>query len=382
MHSHPSWVEVSLTALQHNFRTVLSYVQPEATVCAVLKSDAYGHGACPCALALQKEGAKWFAVTSAEEGLALRKAGITGRVVLLGGLSRGEEEDVVKPILTPAVWDWNHLELLENAAEKLKVRGRVPIHLKVNTGMNRLGVDLADLPQILETIQSAPHLKLEGIFSHFGAAEVADFPECNLQLERFQQAIEAAEKAQLNPPIRHIANSAAIVAYPKSWFNLVRPGLSLYGYYLPFTSVITGHSDSSLELPVKPALSWKTRVIQVRQVDAGQPVGHSSGYITEFPTKVAVLPVGYGDGLNRQLSSRGRVIIRDDYAAIIGNISMNLTTVDVTGVPGVEVGDEVVIIGETDKRKITAWEHANFASTVPYEILCAISPRVPRKYVE
>src|SRR5579863_4324021 len=140
MHSHPVWVEVSLTALQHNFRTVLSYVQPEATVCAVLKSDAYGHGACQCAIAMQQEGAKWFAVTSAEEGMALRKAGVHGRILLLGGLFRGEEEDVVQHALTPAVWDWNHLELLENAAEKLKAARPIPIHLKVNTGMNRLGV--------------------------------------------------------------------------------------------------------------------------------------------------------------------------------------------------------------------------------------------------
>lgn len=382
MHSHPTWVEVSLTALRHNFRTVLSYVQPEATVCAVLKSDAYGHGACACAVALQQEGAKWFAVTSAEEGVALRKVGINGRILLLGGLWRGEEEDIVQHALTPAIWDWNHLELLENAAEKLQSARPIPIHLKVNTGMHRLGVDLTDLPQILETIQSASHLQLEGIFSHFGSSEVVDLPRCDLQLQRFEQAIEAAAKLDLKPSVCHIANSAAIVAYPKSWFNLVRPGISIYGYYLPFTSVLTRSADPSLELPVKPALSWKTRVVQIRQVEAGQVVGQGPGYVTEFPAKVAVLSVGYGEGLNRQLSSRGRVIIHDDYASIIGNVSMNLTTVDVTGVPGVEVGDEVIIIGETEKRKITAWEHANLVSTIPYETLCSISPRVPRKYVE
>lgn len=382
MHPHPSWVEVSLTALRHNYRTVLGYVQPEAAVCAVVKSDAYGHGAAACSVALQQEGAKWFAVTKCEEGVALRKQGITGNILLLGGVWRGEEEDVVQHALTPAVWHWNHLELLENAAEKLKPARPVPIHLKVNTGMNRLGVDLGDLPQMLEAIQSATHLKLEGIFSHFAAGEVVDAPQADLQLQRFEEAIQAAARLGLNPPIRHMANSAAIVTQPKSWFNLVRPGISLYGYYLPFTSILTRQYDPSLELPVKPALSWKTRVIQVRQVDAGQTVGYSSGYVTEFSTRVAVLSVGYGDGLNRQLSSRGRVIVRDDYAAIIGNVSMNLTTVDVTGIPGVEVGDEVIIIGETAKRKITAWEHANLASTIPYEILCAISSRVHRKYVE
>lgn len=382
MHPQPSWVEVSLRALRHNFRTVLSYVQPDASVCAVVKSDAYGHGAAACSVALQQEGAKWFAVTTCEEGIALRQRGITGRILLLGGVWRGEEEDVVHNALTPAVWDWNHLELLENAAEKLKPARPIAIHLKVNTGMNRLGVDLGDLPQMLEAILSAPHLELEGMFSHFAAAEIADAPQSDGQLKRFEQAMQAAAKLELRPLIRHMANSAAIITYPKSWFDMVRPGISLYGYYLPFTSVVTGRSDASLDLPVTPVLSWKTRVIQIRQVEPGQTVGYSSGYVTEFPTKIAVISVGYGDGLNRQLSSRGRVIIRDDYASLVGNVSMNLTTVDVTGIPGVEVGDEVILIGESAKRKITAWDHASLANTIPYEILCNISDRLPRKYVE
>jgi len=331
---------------------------------------------------MQEEGAKWFAVTTREEGVCLRESGITGRILLLSGVWRGEEDDVLRYELTPAVWDWNHLELLENAAERINPANRVSVHIKVNTGMNRLGADLADLPSLLENIQSAPHLTLEGLFSHFASGEIADSPDADAQLQRFQQAIEATEKVNFKPPVLHMANSAALVTHPSSWFNMVRPGISLYGYYLPFTSIITGRADTSLELPVKPVLSWKTRVIQLRQVESGQPVGYSGGYVTEFPTKVAVLSVGYGDGLSRQLSSRGRVIIRDDYASIIGNVSMNLTTVDVTGIPGVEVGDEVVIIGETAKRKITAWEHANLASTIPYEILCAISSRVHRKYVE
>jgi len=382
MQTYSSWAEVSLTALRHNFRTVLDFVRPDAGVCAVVKSDAYGHGATACALAMQEEGAKWFAVTTREEGVCLRESGITGRILLLSGVWRGEEDDVLRYELTPAVWDWNHLELLENAAERINPANRVSVHIKVNTGMNRLGADLADLPSLLENIQSAPHLTLEGLFSHFASGEIADSPDADAQLQRFQQAIEATEKVNFKPPVLHMANSAALVTHPSSWFNMVRPGISLYGYYLPFTSIITGRADSSLELPVKPVLSWKTRVIQLRQVESGQPVGYSGGYVTEFPTKVAVLSVGYGDGLSRQLSSRGRVIIRDDYASIIGNVSMNLTTVDVTGIPGVEVGDEVVIIGETAKRKITAWEHANLASTIPYEILCAISSRVHRKYVE
>ncbi|HEY6306934.1 MAG TPA: alanine racemase [Candidatus Angelobacter sp.] len=379
---HPCWVEVSLTALRHNFRTVQSFVHPEAVVCAVVKSDAYGHGAQACALALQEEGARWFAVTTADEGVALRQAGIRGRVLLLAGFWPGDEEAIVKCELSPAIWDWRQIELLESAAEKLKPPRRVSIHLKVNTGMNRLGVDISDLPQVYDALASAPHLLFEGIFSHFAASEVVDQPLAEQQLERFQQAIALAQKSGLNPLLRHMANSAAIAARPRSWFNMVRPGLALYGSFLPFASAVSAQADTSFELPVRPALSWKTRVLQVRDVPAGETVGYSSGYVTQSPTRVAVLPVGYGDGLSRRLSSRGRVIVRDDYAAIIGNVSMNLTTADVTGISGVEVGDEVTIIGETASRKITAWEHASLASTIPYEILCNISGRLPRKYVE
>ncbi|HLJ87549.1 MAG TPA: alanine racemase [Candidatus Angelobacter sp.] len=382
MSTPPSWVEVSLTALQHNFRTVLSYVKPEAEVCAIIKTDAYGHGAPECALALQKEGARWFGVTTAEEGIVLRERGITGRILLLSGLVRGEEEVVVKYSLTPSVWDWNHLELLEDAAEKLRPPSPIRVHLKLNTGMNRLGVDPEGLTSILDTIKSAGHVKLEGMFSHFASSEVLDDPFGTCQLACFQEAVKKAVEMGVTPHFKHMANSAAILTRSNSWFNLVRPGLALYGYCLPLSSVVTGQTDWTLELPVKPALSWKTRIVQIRNVPANQTVGYSSGYVTEFETKVAVISVGYGDGLNRQLSSRGRVIVKDDYASIIGNISMTLTAVDVTGIPGVEVGDEVTIIGETPGRKITAWEHAGLAGTIPYEILCDISPRVPRKYVE
>lgn len=382
MQTHPCWVEVSLTALRHNFRTVQAFVKPEALVCAVIKSDAYGHGAQACALALQEEGARWFAVNSADEGVSLREAGIGGRVLLLAGVWPGDEEDIVRYELTPTIWDSRHIQLLDNGAERLKAQRPIPVHLKVNTGMNRLGVDPRDLTGVCDALRSAPHLLLEGVFSHFAASEVVDLPHGEQQLRCFQEAITRVRGAGLSPPLMHMANSAAIASRPQAWFNMVRPGLALYGYFLPFRSVVSGQRDASLDLPVKPALSWKTRVLQVREVEPGQPIGYSSGYVTESPVKVAVIPVGYGDGLNRQLSSRGRVIVRNDYAAIIGNISMNLTAVDVTGIPGVTVGDEVTIIGETSTRNITAWEHAQHASTIPYEVLCNISGRLPRKYME
>jgi len=348
-----------------------------------VKADAYGHGAAECARAMQAEGAKWFGVSSTDEGVALRKAGITGRILLLSGFWRGEEEAVLEHNLTPAIWEWNHIELLENAAEKMGKAGQsIAVHLKVDTGMARLGVDMQELPQIVQALTETNFVILEGLFSHLASAEVTDAPDVEAQLERFDRALEMVLAQGLSPIYYHIANSAGIVTRQRSWKNMVRPGISLYGYYLPLISVISGVPDSSLELPIKPALAWKTRIIAMRDVGARQPIGYNGSFVTQSPSRLAVVPVGYADGLSRDLSNRGRVIVRNDFANMVGNISMDLTIIDVTGISGVDVGDEVILIGESESRKITAWDVAAHSQTIPYEVLCAISKRVRRVYVE
>lgn len=381
--TRPTWVEISRTALQHNYATIRDYVAPNAVVCAVVKADAYGHGAVECALALQKEGAKWFGVSTPEEGVALREAGVRGRILLMSGFWRGAEEIVIQHNLTPAVWDWEHVELLENAAEKLdKAPQSMPVHLKVDSGMGRLGVAAHDLAPMISVLQAANCVMLEGVFTHFASAEVVDAPDVDAQIVRFEDALLAIAKAGLQPVYTHMANSAAIATRERTWKNMVRPGISLYGYYLPFTSVIGGMADAAPELPVIPALSWKTRIVSLRDVDAHTPIGYNGAFITQSPARLAVLPVGYADGFSRHHSNRGRVLVRGDYANVVGNVTMDLVTIDVTGMPGVAVGDEVVLIGEQGTRKITAWDHAAHAQTIPYEILCAISARVPRTYVD
>src|SRR4051812_2260134 len=379
--TRPTWAEISLTALRHNFRTLQDYCSPEATVCAVVKADAYGHGAVECARALEQEGALWFGVTSTEEGVALREGGITSRILLMTGFWRGEEESVVRHDLTPAVWEWWHIELLEDAAERLHL-DTVPVHVKVDTGMTRLGLNIADLGLFAQMLKDAQHVVAEGLFTHIASAEVIDAPDVDAQIGRFDDVVTTVIESGLSPIYYHMANSAAMVARPGTWKNLVRPGIALYGYYLPFLSVVTGVPDASLELPIEPVLSWKTRVLSVREVPSRTRIGYNGAYITQSPARIAALPVGYADGLSRHLSSRGRVIVRDDYAAIVGNISMDITLIDVTGIPGVDVGDEVILIGQSARRKITAWELASHAQTIPYEVLCNISKRVPRKYVE
>lgn len=376
----PTWAEVSLANLRQNFRVVQEFVAPRCAVCAVVKAHAYGHGAVECARALELEGAKWFGVTSTDEGIALRGGGITNRVLLLTGFWRGDEEAVLEHDLTPAIWDREHIERLEKAAAKLK-KDSISVHLKVDTGMARLGANPADLPLLAKALKSARRLELEGVFTHFASAEVVDSPEVDAQITRFDKVVDMLLKAGLPPVYYHMANSSAIACRPQTWRNMVRPGIALYGYYLPFHSILTGKPDTSYELPVKPVLSWKTRVFSLRDVGADQPIGYSGSYVTQAPARIAALPVGYADGLSRQLSSRGRVIVRDQYAPIVGNISMDITLIDVTNIPGAQVGDGVVILGETKRCSVTAWDHAGIAATIPYEILCNISKRVPRKYV-
>jgi alanine racemase len=380
------WVEVSRAALSRNFHAIQLQVGSDVTICPVIKSDAYGHGAAGCALALCDAGAKWLAVSNVDEGIALRGLGVEARILILSGFWPGEEEEIVRHRLTPAVWDRAHVASLENAAAKNHPARPIAVHLKVNTGMNRLGADLEELHAIYDAFRAAPHTLLEGIFSHFASSEVVDQPHGNEQLRQFNNVVSQARRLGFTPAFCHMANSAAIVSRPASWFNLVRPGLALYGYCLPLTrSTQQSALSSQLTVPIlslQPALAWKTRVLQVRDVAAGQQVGYSGGYVARSATKVAVLAVGYGDGLSRKLSSRGRVVVRDAYAPIIGNVSMNLTAADVTLIPGVAVGDAVTLIGSTPSCSISAWEHANLASTIPYEILCNISGRLTRKYVE
>lgn len=355
------------------------FVSPQATVCAVVKCDAYGHGAVECARALQDEGASWFGVTSTEEAVRLRRGGISGRILVMTGFWRGEELEVLEHDLTPTVWSSEHVELLESAARRMRRPKReVPVHLKVDTGMTRLGVSSAELPELCGDLLRADHLTVEGVFSHLASSETLDAEDAKKQIARFNEVRGMVREAGITPAYEHLANSAAIAGRPDTLHNMVRPGLLLYGSCLP----LENGSRHAPKLDVTPVLSWKTRIIALRDIPAGRAIGYGGNFVTQRPTRMAVIPVGYGDGFTRQLSSRGRVIINDRYAPIIGNVSMDLTTVDVTDIAGASLGDEVILIGSSENCKITMEEHAAMAQTIPYEIICGLSPRVPRHYVE
>lgn len=378
MSARPTWAEVNLAALQRNFRAVKSFLTPEAAICCVVKCDAYGHGSVECSRALQDAGATWFGVTSTEEAVKLRRGSVTARILVMTGFWRGEEEEILESDLTPAIWSAEHVRLLQQAAERRPKR-KVPVHVKVDTGMSRLGVQMTELPALIATLKAAEDLQVEGVFSHLASSETLDAESARQQVARFEDVRKIFREHGITPSYEHLANSAAVVGRRETWHNMVRPGLLLYGGCLPLEA---NGTKPKMPIELTPVLSWKTRVIALKDLPAGQAIGYGGNYVTQAPMRIAVIPAGYGDGFSRHLSSRGRVIIRDQYAPIVGNVSMDLVTVDVTNIAGTSIGDEVVLIGRTEHCRIDVEEHAMHTQTIPYEILCGLSPRVPRKYVD
>jgi alanine racemase len=391
-----TWAEVSLGALGQNFHAIQKHVGAGVTICAVVKADGYGHGAVECARALESEGAKWLGVTDAAEGLALRGAGTKARILLMTGIWKGEEDGIVAQHLTPTIWEPWHIELLERAARKRQSdlpSHRLPVHLKIDTGMHRLGASQEALPRLCEMLAKCEHLTLEGVSTHFASAEVLDAEDAVRQMKCFEEGLAVLRNYGLRPPLIHMGNSAAMSARPETWKTMVRPGIALYGYSLAFTGYSLaftrgGHPAAVAELPLRPVLSWKTRVLTVKEVAAGQAVGYMGTFVTKARSRIAVLPVGYADGYPRLLSNRARVIVRGEYAPVVGRVSMDLTIVDVSHIGGVAVGDQVVLIGkdvgksagEGGGKSVDAVELARWCESVPYEILCGLSQRVPRVY--
>jgi len=396
--TRPNWAEVSLSALRHNFRVVQQHVGADVTICAVVKCNAYGHGVEECAPALEQAGAKWFGVTSTDEGVVLRECGVTGRILVLCGLYPGEEEEALRHSLTPAVFRLEQAESIARAAARLALAQRVAIHLKIDTGMARLGIPLTELEAFAEGVKRLPQIELEGVFSHLASSEVLDDEDTARQIERYEAALRTLANHRLHPPLRHLANSGAVAGRPNTWHNFVRPGLLLYGYeYAP-----SRHDGSPVTnvsaLPLKPVLSWKTHILGLRDMPAGQPLGYGGAYVTPAPARIAAVSVGYGDGLSRKISVRnghdpalchihpsdghGEVLIRGQRSPIVGRVSMDLTLIDVTRIAGAAIGDEVVLIGRSGTEQISAWDMARCSDTVVYETLCNLSKRVPRRHAE
>ena len=371
----PTWAEISLPALKHNYLTIKNHLNAGAQLMAVVKAGAYGHGAVECSRALESIGSgrdDWFGVALVEEGVELQRAGVTRPIFCLGGFWRGQAEDVVTHDLTVAVF---RLDQAEELDAKAREAGRIAnFHLKVDTGMGRLGPRLDDLADFARALNQFRHVKLDGVMTHFADADGDDPAYTEAQIARYDEAVKILRDLGFDPSWRHLANSAGIHAYPQSHGNLARAGATLYGLSRDVLS-------SKLEpFDLRPVMSLRSRIVMLKTVPAGTSLGYGCAFTTRRESRVATIPIGYADGLRRAHSNNGRILVRGTFAPIAGRVSMDLTIIDVTDVSGVEVGDEVILIGEQNGLKITAEDLAEQIGTISYEIVTGISARVPRVY--
>jgi alanine racemase len=372
----PTWAEVDLDALAANFHAVRRRVGAGVRVMAVLKADAYGHGAVECAQRLAREGADWFGVATVEEGYELRRAGIREPVLCFGGFWGDEQAALcVRENLTAAVYRLDMAEALERAASAAGVVADA--HVKIDTGMGRLGVRYEEAAEFARALRAFTSVRVEGVMTHFAVADDPD-RDCftNDQVARFREAVQLFRERGHTPSIEHMANSAAAYAHPETRGQMVRPGGVLYGLWRDVLPASSG--DPGL----RPVMSLRARVALVKAVHSGETLGYGCTFVAARETLVATVPVGYHDGYTRALSNRGRVIVRGHFAQVVARVSMDLTLLDVTDIPGVRVGDVVTLLGEDGALAVPAEDLARTAGTISYEITCGISHRVPRVYVE
>ena len=415
MSTRPVWAEVSLDRLRGNFhllRSTVARAAPAAELLAVVKANAYGHGVEVCGPALAAAGASWLGVTSVQEGIMLRRAlGVlpshlaAARILAMSSLWDGEADMVLDGGLTPQVWEPYQLALLSEAASRRSFApASVPVHLEIDTGMARQGVAPGPpLAALLPHLAPGGPVFLEGVMTHFSAPEQLAASDTDRQLARFQEALAQLADAGIRAAWIHAGNSATVcdqhhtamlatLAKSHGAHLMLRPGLALYGYPVRFTLSATAPAvESSTQESLRPVLFWKTRITSLRLLAPGEGAGYNSTFRASRPTRLALVPLGYADGLNRLLSNQGAMLVRGGRAPIAGRISMDQTLLDVTDIPGAAIGDEVVILGEqasgaqprnSINASITAWEHADLCGTIPYEILCGVASRVPRQVID
>jgi alanine racemase len=386
----PVWAEVSVSALADNYRTIRDYINPTSEkrktarkVLSIVKGNGYGHGGAQVAKVLEKVGSDWLGVASAGEGIEIRKSGVSTPILVLGGFWPGEEKNFLEYDLTPAVHRCEQLATFEAAAARLRKK-HVPIHVKVDTGMNRLGIAPSDADCFARQLARCPHLELGGVFTHFASSEVLSDSltglQTRLQTERFYSAVDRLRALRVDTGLLHLANSAAIAARPETWADMVRPGAILYGYH-PGLDPVERRIEIESKLPLRPVMSLRARLIGLRTIAPGDSVGYNASWVAQRPSKTAVMSAGYGDGIHRSLGNRGSVYIRGHRAPMIGIISMDVTLLDVTDVPDVAMGDVATVYGTDGDNVYPANVIARSIGTVTSDLLCAVSQRVPRFYL-
>ncbi len=369
MEEQTTYAEIDLRAISHNLKEIQKKVSP-AKVMAVVKADAYGHGILRVAETAVTSGAAYLGVARVEEGVQLRKNGITSPILVFGGFFENQISAYLVHNLTATVYDFKRVQMLSQAARK--AHKTAVVHIKVDTGMGRVGVNWQDAPEFVTRVLQVTQIELEGVYSHFASSDTKDKSYAALQLQRFNQVLSYAEQQNIRIPLKHIANSGAILDMENSYFDMVRAGVMMYGYY-PST-------ETTESVTIKPAMTLASKIIAVKEVEAGTAVSYNSTYKTDRRTRIATVPIGYGDGYNRLLSNRGTVLIRGKRFPVVGRVCMDQIMVDL-GSDDAQTGDDVILMGRQRDEEISIYEVCHLLSTIPYEVTCLITKRVPRKYI-
>ncbi|MGC1455866.1 MAG: alanine racemase [Nitrospirota bacterium] len=365
----PTSAVIDLDALEHNFREVVRCAEGQQ-VLAVVKARAYGHGAVEVSRRLQKLGADMFGVALVEEGRELRDAGILAPILVMGATFPEQAEAIVSLKLTPAIFSLSVAQALSEAAYKR--RTTIDVHVKIDTGMGRIGIAPEDAPGFIAGLRKLGSLTVQGLMTHFADADLRDKQFASRQMDRFEALLNALEEKKINVPVRHAANSAAVLDFHRAFFTMVRPGLMLYGY--------NPLEEGAIGADLRRVLSLVTRIAFLKKVPAGVPVSYGRTFTTKRESIIATLPIGYADGYSRGLSNKGAALVRGIRVPVVGRVCMDMCMIDVTDVPGASEGDEVVLIGSQGNERITADDIAAMTGTIAYEVLCGISSRVPRIY--
>ena len=371
-YQRPTCAEINIRALIHNLNQAKRLAGSKSQILSIVKADAYGHGAVKISKALVRNGIHHLGTALVEEAVELRDAGIKIPIIVLGGIFKEQIPKIAEYSLTPVVYQEDFLKAV--AKEARKSNKKVNIHIKIDTGMGRIGVLPDEAVDFAKKAASQKNIKVEGIMTHFADADLADKAYAEKQMAEFTSIVNKLNEEGIDIPYQHIANSAALVSFENNKFNMARPGIMLYGY-------APSAEGKERGLNLIPVMSLKTKVLHLKKVSAGTYISYGRTFVAKRDSVIATLPVGYADGYSRALSNKGFVIVKGKRAPIAGRVCMDMTMIDVTGIDGVEINDEVVLIGKQGKEAITADDVAMLTNTISYEVLCCIGKRVPRVYI-
>ena len=376
MYGKPNWVEIDLDAIAYNCRQIKKWIGEKTELMAVVKGNAYGHGAVMVSKTALENGATRLAVARVDEGIQLRKAGVEAPILVLGYVPVDEMEEVVRWRITPPIIHWHTARAVSELSSSQGVV--TPVHVKVETGLGRFGLLPDEVVDFVKRLITLPSIRLEGLYTHFAVADEQSEDSkayTRKQFETYMKVVQDLEEAGISIPIRHVCNSPATLDFPEAHLDMVRPGTAIYGHYYP--DQVPPYSVS-----LRPAISLRTRVGRIRTLPAGSSIGYGRTYTTTKPTTVALLPIGFGDGYSRRLSNKGLVLIRGKRAPIVGRVCMDQTIVDVSAIPDVQLDDEVVLFGRQNGEEITTYEVGSLMDSNFAVAITAVAARVPRVYLK